>query len=102
MNNDFLAKIMRFVKERGEKFIIVGQEDNEAVVIMPFSAYERGFSAPKVNPLTQQSEADKINLEIDALDNRQKNFPVKRNIEDWGGNESLETEDERYYMEPLE
>ncbi|MDP3244411.1 MAG: hypothetical protein Q8M83_01990 [bacterium] len=102
MNSDFLAKIVRFVKEKGEKFIIVGQDGKDAVVVMPFSEYEKGFSISRANPLTQESEVDKINLEIGASEKRPGSFSAPKNMEDWGGNESLEGNDDRYYMEPLE
>lgn len=101
MNPDFLAKIIRFVKEERGKFIIADSGESEAVIIMPFSEYE----ARRQSPLTASMESDRINRDViippkELTENLSTPIPVKQE-DDWGGNEPLEA-DSHYYMEPLE
>lgn len=106
MNAEFLAKIMRFVKEKQEKFIIVESDGAEAVVIMPFSDYEKRLGGNGVARLTEQRDSDRINRDItQTAESVAEMSSLPKTSDDWGGNtleDDLEESRDRFYMEPLE
>ena len=104
MTPEFLAKIIRFVRQRRDKFVIVNPNEEGAIVVMPFSEYEEmAKSTLNLNTLTERSQIDKINREITTVVQNQE-IPLKseKSQEDWEENEALEERGDHYYMEPLE
>lgn len=106
MNAEFLAKIMRFVKEKQEKFIVVESDGAEAVVIMPFSDYEKRLNGNEAVRLTGHRDSDRIDRDIvKAVESNEEMSSLPKTSDDWGGNtleDDLEESRDRFYMEPLE
>lgn len=130
MTPEFLEKIIQLVRERGDKFIIVNPSEKSAVVVMPFSEYEKTASlsvsslSSKIaaDSLTKASDADRIDYEIADFARTQGQKTAERapkagqelfpsaavNKDDWGGDEFVEDILENdpiqshYFMEPLE
>jgi hypothetical protein len=114
MNLDFLAKIIQLVQKKGEKFIVVNPNNEaQAIIIMPFSEYEK----ISLTPLTTNLKTDKIkNESISPIPPSSQTQSEKKtqtslreqslNEDEWGGDELFgmneEHYDERYYMEPLD
>jgi len=103
-----LEKIINLIKKTGDKCIIINQESDDALVILPLEEYEKFLEYKSVKSeklLTENKVVDKINRDI-ALKISEEKQPVGINEIDLEGElkaiAEKDGEEEKFYFEPVE